>query len=169
MGRVAVGFGVSGDRAQPEGPAGALDAKGDLAAVGDEDGVEHRRSPEPQQRLAGLDLVARVDEHGFDSSGALGAHLVEDLHRLDDADGGVRPRRPAPTVTKRGLAGRRRQVDDPAERGADVGGDGIIGRLGASTGLARRAACRERRGVVHCRRRQSRRCGGRGAASSRPR
>ena len=31
---------------------------------------------DPQQRLAGLHLVARLDKHGFDNSGAFGADLV---------------------------------------------------------------------------------------------
>ncbi|MNU09124.1 hypothetical protein D3C72_2555160 [compost metagenome] len=40
---VGVGFGVDGDGADAEGLAGADDAAGDLAAVGDEDLGEHVR------------------------------------------------------------------------------------------------------------------------------
>ena len=44
MQRVAVGVGIDRDRAQAHAPGGADDAAGDLAAIGDEDGFEHRRS-----------------------------------------------------------------------------------------------------------------------------
>src|SRR5450755_4657706 len=40
--RVAVGLGMHGDGPQPEATACALDAKGNLSAVGDQDAVEHR-------------------------------------------------------------------------------------------------------------------------------
>ena len=46
--RPGVGVAVDGDRAHPEPAQGAADAHGDLAAVGDEDGVEHghiRKTP----------------------------------------------------------------------------------------------------------------------------
>jgi hypothetical protein len=40
-----VGVGVHGDGAQPQGAGGSDDAAGDLAAVGDEHGVEHGALP----------------------------------------------------------------------------------------------------------------------------
>ena len=39
---LAVGFGVDSHRAQPQAAAGALDAQRDLAAIRNQDGVEHR-------------------------------------------------------------------------------------------------------------------------------
>ena len=44
MQRVAVGVGIDGDRAQAQAARGADDAAGNLAAIGDQDGFEHRRS-----------------------------------------------------------------------------------------------------------------------------
>jgi len=151
MRRVAVGFGVSSDGAQPKGPASALDPKGDLAAIGDQDGAKHRRSPDPQERLAGVHLVARLDKHGFDNSGAFGADLYKNFHRFDEANGGVHLDERAGGC-KRGSAGRRRQVDDPAERGVDVGGDGIIDRLALRRGWRGGQHLRRAPGVLHSRR-----------------
>jgi hypothetical protein len=48
MRRVAVGFGIHRDRADPEALEGAEDAAGDLAAVGDEDFGEHVRKISPR-------------------------------------------------------------------------------------------------------------------------
>ncbi len=39
--RCSIGLGIHGDGAQAQAAAGALDAQGDLAAIGDQDGVEH--------------------------------------------------------------------------------------------------------------------------------
>ena len=45
--RARVGLGVDGDGLDAELAAGAQDAQRDLAAVGDEDLLEHRRRPAP--------------------------------------------------------------------------------------------------------------------------
>ena len=42
MQRVGVGFGIDGDRRDAHAPRGAGDAAGDLAAIGDQEGAEHR-------------------------------------------------------------------------------------------------------------------------------
>ena len=73
---------------------------------------------DPEKRLAGIDLVTGGDEHGPDGSIALGFHLVEDLHGLDDADGGTRPHG-LPDLYEGGLAGRRRQIDGAGQRGGN--------------------------------------------------
>jgi hypothetical protein len=88
--------------AQPQAAAGALDAQGDLAAVGNQDGVEHGGSGKVQQRLARFDFLARVDEHRQHRRIVFGADLVEHLHGLDHAqslaghDGWPGARRAAP-------------------------------------------------------------------------
>ena len=51
---VGVGLGVDGDGGDAETPAGADDAAGDLAAVGDQDLVEHRCVPSFRFPVAGL-------------------------------------------------------------------------------------------------------------------
>ena len=57
---------------------------------------------DPEQRLAELDRLPVLDQDLGDDAGAAGLDVVEDLHRLDDADD--RRRRDAePTLTKGGL------------------------------------------------------------------
>ena len=53
MGRVGVGFGVDRDAAQAELAQRAQDAAGDGAAVGDQDGVEHRVTRSRTRRASG--------------------------------------------------------------------------------------------------------------------
>ena len=94
-------------------PAGADDPQGDLAAVGDQDALKHRasvvriaersrsreqlelrtctahcsgRGIDPEQHLAVLDRLLVLDQDLGDDAGAVGRDLVEDLHRLDQAD-----------------------------------------------------------------------------------
>ena len=55
---VEVGLGGADDALEPELPAGAHDAHGDLAAVGDEHALDAHARLDPEQRLAVL------DEHG---------------------------------------------------------------------------------------------------------
>ena len=57
--RVAIDIAVDGDRADAEIVAGANDAKGDLATIGDEDGGE-RRSPLLERDVAMLATWVRV-------------------------------------------------------------------------------------------------------------
>jgi hypothetical protein len=59
MKRVAVHIAVHGGRADAEIVAGADDSKGDLAAIGDEDGGE-RRSPLLERDVAVLATRVRV-------------------------------------------------------------------------------------------------------------
>src|SRR4051794_20710955 len=73
---------------------------------------------DPEKRLAGIDLVTGGDEHGPDGSSALGFHFVEDLHGLDDADGGTSPYG-LPDLYEGGLARRRRQIDGAGQRGGN--------------------------------------------------
>ena len=58
--RVAVGLRIDDDRLDAELAAGALDAQGDLAAVGDQDLLEHRQPPVPKRRGAPAASVARL-------------------------------------------------------------------------------------------------------------
>ena len=43
MERVAVGLGIDRDRCNPHAPGGLDDAAGDLAAIGNQDSLEHLR------------------------------------------------------------------------------------------------------------------------------
>ena len=102
---VAVGLGVHGDGLDAEFAAGAQDAQRDLAAVGDDDLLEHARRLSSMTNSGwpnstGWPFSTRILEH---LAGRVGLDLVEDLHRLDDAQG-LAVRRPRwPTSTK-GLA-----------------------------------------------------------------
>ena len=82
---VGVGGGVHGDGGDAELAAGALDAQRDLAAVGDQDLVEHVL--DDQQRLAVFDRLAVGDQDPGHGAGARRLDLVEGLHRLDQQHG----------------------------------------------------------------------------------
>ena len=106
---------IDADRLDAQLVAGADDPQGDFAAVGDENAFEHGFSDMTQgtdarqltvdlsplsfghalaqalridleQRLVELDRFAVLAQHGDDLAADLGRNLVEDLHRLDDAD-----------------------------------------------------------------------------------
>ena len=88
---VAVGRRVHGDGLDAELAAGAQDAQRDLAAVGDDDFVEHAVarcscSFDDEQRLPELDGIAVLDQDRDDAAGLVGFDLVHHLHRLDDAE-----------------------------------------------------------------------------------
>ena len=74
---------MDGDRLDAELAAGAQHAQRDLAAIGDEDFVEHRLL-DHHQRFAILDRLAVLDEDLRDLAGARRRDLVHRLHRLDD-------------------------------------------------------------------------------------
>ncbi len=87
---VGVGGRMDGDGLDAEFLAGAQDAQGDFAAIGDEDLVEHarpRRLLDDQERLAVFDRLPVLDEDVRDRAGARGGDLVHRLHRLDDEQG----------------------------------------------------------------------------------
>ena len=56
--RVAIGFGMDHDRPQAEAATGPLDAKCDLAAIGDQDGFEHASLQ--VMRISGCPASTRV-------------------------------------------------------------------------------------------------------------
>ncbi len=100
-----VGFGMHGDGLDAHFAAGALDAQRDLAAIGNENLFKHdgrlRRSgcaglafeyghvdlTDDEQRLAELDCLAVLHEDGLDHASLVRLDLVQQLHRLDDAQG----------------------------------------------------------------------------------
>ena len=106
--RVAVGLGVDGDRLDAELAAGRDDPQGDLAPVGDEDLLEHRRAATLARRIA--NSVSPYSTGWPFSTGRpsttspvdVRLDLVHQLHRLDDAEDlplarpARRPRRTAP-------------------------------------------------------------------------
>jgi hypothetical protein len=68
--------------------AGALDAKCNFSAIGDEDFPEHDGSvslADDEQRFTVFDGLAILDQNRLDRTRPLGFDLVEQLHRLDDA------------------------------------------------------------------------------------
>ena len=86
---VGVGFGVNRHAANAEFFAGANDADGDFATIGNEDFVEQGRSllnADGEQFLAKLDRLGVFDEALDDRAFDLGLDLVHHLHGFDDAD-----------------------------------------------------------------------------------
>ena len=88
---------MDGDRGDAELLGRAQDAQRDLAAVGDEDLVEHPRSLmrlpierapsfDDEQRLAVFDRRSVLDEDFDDLAGPRRDDFVEGLHRLDEQD-----------------------------------------------------------------------------------
>ena len=105
MHRVGIGGRMHGDGGDAHFAAGALDAQRDLAAVGDEDLLEHFRIIQDHQRLAVFHRLRRGDQHiCADGAGPRRLDLVERLHRLDQQQ-----RLPGgdvwPTLTKGGAPG----------------------------------------------------------------
>ena len=80
---------MHGDGLDAEFAAGAEDAQCDLAAVGDDDFLEHlggARLFDDEERLAELDRVAVLRQHGDDAARLVRLDLVHHLHRFDDAE-----------------------------------------------------------------------------------
>ena len=109
--RARVDLGVDGDGLDAELAARAQDAQRDLAAVGDEDLLEHRAAAPrlyaflmrksfcPNSTL--LPFWAKIS---VDGARALGLDLVHQLHRLDDAER-LPARTTEPTSTNGGASG----------------------------------------------------------------
>src|SRR4029079_15291227 len=104
----AVGRGVDGDGLDTELPAGADDADGDLAAVGDQDALEH--SPcrlelglfrAPRACLSALRSKRREARGG---PGGSSARTDTRGRRVDGRSAARAPRRGAPTRTRGGVA-----------------------------------------------------------------
>ena len=85
---VAVGLGMHGNGLDTELAACALDTQGDFATVGDEDLGQHLmpRLFDDEQRLVVLDGLAVFDQYPGDLAGGVCLDLVEDFHRLDNAE-----------------------------------------------------------------------------------
>ena len=107
---LASAVGVDGDGADAQLAAGADDAERDLAAVGDEDLLEHRRRRQAPARSrnsgwpnsTGCPFSTRISAT---LPGHLGLDLVHQLHRLDDAEDLALLRPVEPTSTKDGESG----------------------------------------------------------------
>jgi hypothetical protein len=93
--RVGVGDAVSLNGRHPELARRALDAHGDLAAIGDQEPRE-THSRHLDERLSRHDGLFAVDDEFDDLAGDVGVHLDERLHHLDQADhlADLRPFRP---------------------------------------------------------------------------
>src|SRR2546430_14413742 len=81
----SVGGGVHRRVLDAELPAGAQDPQRDLAAVGDDDLLDHGPLFDDEQRLAELDRIAVLGHDRGDATGPIGFDLVHHLHGLDDA------------------------------------------------------------------------------------
>ncbi len=83
---VAVHGGMHRDRLDPEAVAGPQDAQRDLAAIGDDDLVQHG-STDHEQRLVVLDGLAVLHQDRHYRAVELRRDRIEHLHRFDDAEG----------------------------------------------------------------------------------
>ena len=91
--QVGIGGGMHGNRLDAHLAAGAQNTERDLAAIGDDDFVEHVAPAclfvpalvDDEQRLAILDGFAVLYAYGLDHAGDVRLDLVHHLHRLDDA------------------------------------------------------------------------------------
>src|SRR5919112_3369536 len=77
------------DRLYAHLAAGAVDAEGDFASVGDQNLFEQWDGPlfDSHEDFAELDRLSIADENLRDRSGLGGLDRVHHLHRLDDQDG----------------------------------------------------------------------------------
>ena len=112
---VAVGFGMDGDGFKPHLAAGADDAHGDFAAVGDQDFLKHSRSLRVgfdfEKRLAVFDRMAVGDQRLDDFARRGRDHIFHDLHRFDRGDrlsGGRRQFLPPRAADGRGESERKK-------------------------------------------------------------
>ena len=86
---VGVGGGMHRDGENAELLTGADHPHGDLAAIGDQDFIEHSGddwlwSLNNHQRLAELDRLAVLEQNLDHGAGARGRNLVHGFHRFDD-------------------------------------------------------------------------------------
>src|SRR5581483_11372778 len=86
--QAVIGGGMDRDGLDAELAAGAQDAQSNLAAVGDDDLLQHdgRRLFDYEEGLAELDRIAVAGHDRGDPAGAIGFDLVHHLHGLDDAE-----------------------------------------------------------------------------------
>ena len=87
---VGVGGGMHRDGADAHLAAGAMDAQRDLAAVGDQDLVEHGACPAYSMISSGSPYstgMPLLDQDARDGAGARRLDRVEGLHRLDQQQG----------------------------------------------------------------------------------
>ncbi len=82
---VEIGRGVHRHGLDAQFAARAQDAKGDLAAIRDDDFFDHLELFDDEERLAELDRLTVLGEHGRHPAFLVGFYLVHHLHRLDDA------------------------------------------------------------------------------------
>ena len=89
MHRVRIGGGMDRDGCDAHFLAGPVDPERDLAAVRDENFLEHSLL-DPHQRLAEFDRLSVADENLGDLAGNGGGDGIHRLHRFDDAQRAVR-------------------------------------------------------------------------------
>jgi hypothetical protein len=87
---VAIGLRVNGHRLDAQILAGADDANGDFASIGDQDFLEHitwdtSMRTNGEQGLSVLHRSASLHQLGHHGSGNLALDFVHQLHRFDDA------------------------------------------------------------------------------------
>ena len=133
---VAVGLAVGEDGADPHGPAGAQDPEGDLAAVGDEDALEHQPA---SGRVAVAGAVGRRWRDGGRSRGRRSQQLdLDDLLAVLHRVAGLHEARPHDPVGRRGqLLGDAEHVDRA---------EGIAGAHAGARGHVRARAVEAHRG-----------------------
>ena len=81
---VGVGGRMHRDRRNAELLAGAQHAQRDLAAIGDEDFIEHAHSLDDHQRLAEFHRLAVLEQNLDHAAGARRWYLVHGFHGFDD-------------------------------------------------------------------------------------
>ena len=136
---VLVGLRIDRDGLDAELAAGADHPQGDLAAVGDEDFLEHAglRGLDREEPLAVLDGLAVLDVDAHDLSFVLRSDLVHELHRFDDAEHLILLHVIA-DVDERRRARLGRSVERPDDRRLhhrelELG---VVGRQGAAAAMA---------------------------------
>ena len=135
---VGVGGGVDGDGGDAELAACALNTDGDLAAVGDEDFLEHGAFPgsaDDDEGLAVFDRLAAGHQNLGDGAGVWGFDLVEGFHGFDE-EKGLAGADGLADVDEGGGAGFGGEVGDADHWAGDraCGGRGFVGGGGGSCG-----------------------------------
>jgi hypothetical protein len=112
VGGISIGLRIDGDRPQSKRSAGPLNPKGNFAAIGYENCVEHWRSDDPQEGLASYDFVAGRDEHSLDHAIPFSRNRIEHFHSFNSTDSGASRDCLAHGHEGRRI-GRRAQIDNP--------------------------------------------------------